>query len=369
MIVKPMSRLAALMRTGVDFARKGPALRALLAILLLGPPQGACAMRDQDGWSTFKADYLAADGRVIDTGNGGVSHSEGQGYGMLLAEAHGDRAAFDRLWGWTGVNLMRDDVRLFRWRYDPRVPRSGADPNNATDGDILIAWALLRASRRWNDRSYAADSAAIRAAIAKRLVAEIGGRRVLLPGLDGFRQQDAVIYNPSYFVLPALQAFAAADPAGPWDRLIQDGLTVARDAQFGAQSLPADWVRISASGAVTPDPGHPPRFGFDAVRAPLYLVWGGVAGQAPATASARFWRRYEGANWPPPAWIDVQTGAKAAFPLSPGGQAVARLVADLPAQKLKPAPEDYYSAALGLLAEQAARERRSRGASQGPVRP
>lgn len=368
-IAEPWSRLTALIQTGVAGARRGSALPALLAVLLLAPFQGACAMKDQEGWSAFKAAYVAADGRVVDTGNGGVSHSEGQGYGMLLAEAHGDRATFDQLWGWTGVNLMRQDVRLFRWRYDPRAVQAVADPNNATDGDIFIAWALLRASKRWNEQSYAADSKAIRTAIAQRLVAEIGGRQVLLPGLDGFRQKDAVIYNPSYFVLPALQDFAAADPGGPWARLIRDGLTVARDAGFGQESLPADWVRIDVSGAVAPDPGRPPRFGFDAVRAPLYLVWGGVADQAPATTAARFWRRYEGADWPPPAWIDIQTGDKAPFPLSPGGQAVARLVADLPKQKLEPAREDYYSAALGLLAERAARERRSQGASQGPARP
>jgi endoglucanase len=344
-------------------------LRVLLVALLVGLPETACAVKDHKDWRAFKAAYVAADGRVVDTGNGGISHSEGQGYGMLLAEAHGDRATFDRLWGWTGVSLMRDDVRLFRWRYDPRAAGAVADPNNATDGDIFIAWALLRASRRWKEQSYAADSKAIRAAIAQRLVAEIGGRRVLLPGMDGFRQKDGVIYNPSYFVLPALQDFADADPSGPWERLIRDGLTVARDAGFGQQTLPADWVRIDDSGAVTPAPGHPPRFGFDAVRAPLYLVWGGATGQASATTAARFWRGYEGATWPPPAWVDVQTGEKAAFPLSPGGQAVARLVADLPAQKLKPAREDYYSAALGMLAERAAQERRSRGASQGPVRP
>jgi endoglucanase len=343
-------------------------LRALLAVLVLALPQAACAMEDQQAWSAFKAAYVADDGRVVDTGNGGISHSEGQGYGMLLAEAHGDRATFDRLWGWTGVNLMRDDVRLFRWRFDPKAGGAAADPNNATDGDLFIAWALMRAAERWKEPSYAKDSKAIRAAIAQRLVVEIGGRQVLLPGLDGFRQRDAVLYNPSYFVLPALRDFAAADPAGPWERLIRDGLTVARDAGFGQQSLPADWVRIDASGAVTPDPSRPPRFGFDAVRAPLYLVWGGVTGQAPATTVGRFWRRYEGARWPPPAWVDVQTGEEAGFPLSPGGQAVARLVAGLPAQTLKPAHEDYYSAVLGLLAERAAEERRPEGASQGPVR-
>jgi endo-1,4-beta-D-glucanase Y len=352
------------------FARRRQVL--LVGVAVLAVPQVACAMKDQRDWRSFKAVYLATDGRVVDTGNGGISHSEGQGFGMLLAEAHGDRAAFDRLWKWTSAHLARPDVRLFRWRYDPK-PGAAVDPNNATDGDIFIAWALLRASRRWKAPRYAVDSAAIRAAIAGKLVADIGDRKVLLPGMDGFHQKDAIVYNPSYFVLPALQDFVAVDPQGPWGRLIRDGLTVARDAQFGDQSLPADWVRIDASGAVTPDPARPPRFGFDAVRAPLYLVWGGVTGQASATTAARYWRRFEGARWPPPAWLDVESGAAAEFPLSAGGQAVARLVADLPSPnplatlKVDPAQGDYYSAVLGLLAECARRERRQ-GATEGPVR-
>lgn len=354
------------------FAQRRQVLRILAGVAVLASPQAACAMKDRGDWRAFKSAYLAADGRVVDTGNGGISHSEGQGFGMLLAEAHNDRAAFDRLWKWTGANLARPDVRLFRWRYDPK-PGSKVDPNNATDGDIFIAWALLRASKRWKTPRYATDSAAIRAAIAGKLIADIGERRVLLPGMDGFRQKDAVLYNPSYFVLPALQDFDDADPEGPWDRLISDGLTVARDAQFGEQSLPTDWVRIDASGAVAPDPGRPPRFGFDAIRAPLYLVWGGVTGQASATTAARYWRRFEGERWPPPAWVDVESGAVAEFPLSAGGEAVARLVADLPARssllgsKSKAVHGDYYSAVLGLLAERALRERRE-GATQGPVR-
>jgi len=36
----------------------------------------------------------------------GISHSEGQGYGMLLAVAADDRPTFDLLWGWTRAQLM-----------------------------------------------------------------------------------------------------------------------------------------------------------------------------------------------------------------------------------------------------------------------
>ena len=32
-------------------------------------------------WQAFKTRFVSADGRVIDTGNGNITHSEGQGYG------------------------------------------------------------------------------------------------------------------------------------------------------------------------------------------------------------------------------------------------------------------------------------------------
>ena len=33
----------------------------------------------------------------MDTGNAGISHSEGQGWGLILAAAAGDRPAFDQI--------------------------------------------------------------------------------------------------------------------------------------------------------------------------------------------------------------------------------------------------------------------------------
>src|SRR5690606_25275712 len=41
-------------------------------------------------WTDFRTRFIADDGRVVDTGSGGVSHSEGQGWSMLFAEANDD---------------------------------------------------------------------------------------------------------------------------------------------------------------------------------------------------------------------------------------------------------------------------------------
>ncbi len=75
---------------------------------------------------------------VIDDGNDGISHSEGQAYGLLLAQALGDRDAFRRIEGWTQSKLAirPDGLMAWKWQAD-----GVADLRNATDGDILRAWA------------------------------------------------------------------------------------------------------------------------------------------------------------------------------------------------------------------------------------
>ena len=249
-------------------------------------------------------------------------------------------------------------MRLFSWRYDPKSPAPVADPNNATDGDIFIAWALLRAGRRWRDAGYLTASADIRAAIAQRLIVQVGGRVLLLPALDGFQSADGIIYNPSYFVLPALNEFAAADPNGPWRTVAASGQELAQKALFGPDGLPVDWVRVGIDGQVSPAPGKPPLFGFDAVRAPLYMVWGGAADHPQALSAGRFWSRWYKAGKRPPAWIDVTTGQTAPFALSAGGDAAAAVVLhDKTVRRgASQADSSYYPAVLQLLADLAARE-------------
>jgi endoglucanase len=322
-------------------------------------PVASCPATPAIDWTEFKADYVTGDGRVLDIEAGGISHTEGQGWGMLLAEASGDREGFDRLWAWTQARLARPDVRLFAWKYDPAQPPDAQDRNNATDGDIFIAWALLKAARRWNAPAYAEASAEIRGAIASRLIVQAGGLSLLLPGLDGFAAADHVIYNPSYFVLPALNAFAAADPQGPWTGLIRDGLVWADRVRAGTDRLPPDWVSIGPDGALSPAPGKPFRFGFDAMRAPLYLVWGG-AGRHPQVASARrFWAAHSRGDQRPPAWIDLVSGETAPYPLSPGGGAIAQLLINgaSVAPQAPAGEKTYYSSVLFRLTALARSER------------
>ena len=50
-----------------------------------------------DAWRMYVKRFVSPQGRVIDDANGDISHSEGQGYAMLIAARLKDRATFDRL--------------------------------------------------------------------------------------------------------------------------------------------------------------------------------------------------------------------------------------------------------------------------------
>ncbi|AWK88298.1 endoglucanase [Azospirillum thermophilum] len=337
--------------------RQAMAAAGLLAALPLAAPAPARARPfGPADWHDYARRFLTADGRIVDTGNKGVSHSEGQGYGMLLAVAADDRAAFDRLWEWTRRTLMVRDDGLVAWRWQPEGGVS--DRNNASDGDILIAWALLRAADRWKADAYRTAAAAIVKALAAGVVAEQAGMTVLLPGRDGFRKPNGLILNPSYWVFPALRAFAALPDGGVWNRVLDSGLVLLAKARFGGYQLPPDWLLLDAKGGVALADGFRKQYGYDAVRVPLYLAWDGFRDPYYFRPFAALAAKYGSGALP--ATVSLPGGTTAQVPASVGMMAVYRLAAAVagggPAVTVPPpaADEDYYSTTLLHLSALAA---------------
>lgn len=112
----------------------------------------------------------------------------------------------------------------------------------------------------------------------------------------------------SYYVWPALQAFARLDQ-GSWGAVIQSGMQLLAAASFGRYRLPADWVEVSDDGRVSPVHDKPPRFGFDAIRVSLYLALTGRKDSL--NRFSAFWYGYLRAGRPIPAWIDLVTDEQA----------------------------------------------------------
>ena len=326
-------------------------LLVLLGLASMPASANANFAAGDPGWEAYKKRFLLPEGRIVDTANNNISHTEGQGWGMFLAVQFNDRKAFDRIWQWTEAHLARQDIALYAWRYDPNAQPPVADNNNATDGDLFAAWSLQLAADRWGDERYAQRSEAIRGAIRDHLIADVGGYQVLLPGLDGFRHKTFTDINLSYWVIPALRDFAARHPDEPWLAVIDSGRQLLERAQFGSNQLPADWLRLQTSGELRPAEGWPPRFGFENIRTPLYFTWGGLRDIDTLEDIARFWDQPA-----PPAWVDVESGDTADYPISQGGKAISALLSGRPwAIDITPAAgENYYSATLLLLTRVAA---------------
>jgi endo-1,4-beta-D-glucanase Y len=329
-------------------------LGGLGAGLLLGRGAAAQAALERQEWQIFHRRFVS-DGRVVDTGNRGVSHSEGQGWGMYAAARLDDRAAFDRLWGWTRAHLRRPQDALHAWRWRPGAAMPVDDLNNAVDGDLFIAAALVMAGERWGEEALAAQGQAVARDILRLCTRRLGDRLVLLPGAQGFERRDELVVNPSYYAFPALRCLAAALPDPGWLALAAGGLGLLRRARFGRWQLPPDWIALGRGGTPSLPGSWQPRFSYDAVRVPLYLAWAGMA-EEPAVAQAiAFWTDPRHHQFP--AWTDLTTNAVSPYPAPSGMQAVAAAAmaarggvttpGDIPLVAHAP---DYYSGMLTLLA-------------------
>ena len=314
------------------------------------------------GWSEYKARFVAADGRVVDDANGDVSHSEGQGYAMLLAVAADDAVAFARLWGWTSRELYRRPDGLASWRWVPNAVPHVSDPNNATDGDLLVAWALLRAAKRWDGPDYRDASRRIALAVGRHATFPSRFGPALKPGASGFDaagMADGPVVNPSYWVFPALAALPEVAPEVDWAGLTRTGLAVIEASRFGPGDLPTDWV--SLKGTPAPAKGFPHEFGYNALRVPLYLAWGGVGTPERLAPFLRLAR--DGAV---PTVVDVATGLPGAPLREAGYRAVFALAACAAGEPAGPpaqpggTDDHYYPSSLRLLAALAAADRNLR---------
>jgi len=304
-------------------------------------------------WQAYKAHFVTQQGRVVDTGNNMISHSESQGYGMLLAVAANDRVAFELIWGWTRANLMVRDDELTAWRWDPKSRPAVADMNNASDGDVLIAWALTEAAEYWNDVSYRAA--------ARRLAVEVGRKLVLwkapqgalmLPAVASFSAEerpDGPVINLSYWIFPAFARLPLVAPEMDWSGLIQSGLSLVKSARFGASGLPSEWISAKTS-SLHPADGFPPIFSYNAIRIPLYLAWAGIGDRDIFTPFAKIWAHQNMIGS-----IDTATGRLTESMTENGYRALPALMncvldgTPMPKEMSAPLIENYYPATLRLL--------------------
>ncbi|NBJ10487.1 glycosyl hydrolase family 8 [Microvirga arsenatis] len=307
-------------------------------------------------WEAYRFRFVEDNGRVVDTANGQISHSEGQGYGLLLALAAADRRSFEQIWNFTFTELLIRDDGLAAWKWDPNGKPRVTDRNNATDGDILIAYALAKAGSAWQEPRYTKAAQNLARAIGKSTFARSGRSLVLLPGAQGFgsgERPDGPVVNLSYWVFEAFPVLAALAPEYEWDRVWRDGVLLLQQATSGRIRLPADWISLENGLQPKPADGFPPEFGYNSLRIPLYLLRAGMTDLEWLRALKQRWSaESEGV-----AVVNVVTGQvrerlnDRGYGILPAALACALEGTPVPAPLRAFEPGHYYPSTLHLLAK------------------
>ncbi|MFN4102401.1 MAG: glycosyl hydrolase family 8, partial [Pararhodobacter sp.] len=252
---------------------------------------GDLSRRAAPVWAAWKEAFLQPDGRVVDGLQRNASHSEGQGYGALLATEFGDQEAFARIIDWSEQHLSIRGDGLLAWRYLPDEANPVPDMNNASDGDLFYAWALVRAATKFNERGFLVRAQQIAAALAERCIVPSranAGETIFLPAAQGFVHDDRVIFNPSYIMPLAMREVAAGTGVVELAQTAQhaEGILM-RLAENGPVG---DWMQVTADG-IAPAEGFSNDAGYEAMRVPLYLVWSGLNRHPAVTQMRRVYDR------------------------------------------------------------------------------
>lgn len=253
-----------------------PIRHALLFFALLLSVGSSVATPCGENWPRFKAAYISSDGRVIDYHNNQITHSEGQGFALIVALICDDKEMFDKLLTWSENNLGTG-LKAWKWGFNGQQ-WTILDKNNATDGDILHAWALLKAAEKWQNSLYANKGSEI---IDMLKACCIGGDGILLPGESGFIKPEGRIINLSYYIFPAFHDFIRLDAlnAELWKQTTQTGLKLINQSRDTHTGLPPDWLMINNDHTLIPYPEGHSIFGYEAIRIPLYLSAAGKTAQ------------------------------------------------------------------------------------------
>ena len=232
-------------------------------------------------WSEYKELFITAEGRVIDKKNSNVTHSEAVAYGMYLAIKNHDMQTFEKIHAWYKKNLLKNKYNLICWKWGKT--KSGSfqvlDSNNASDGDIWIAYDNLLAYEITKNKQYRQEALELMHSIKEHLLLQHNQKVYLLPGSYGFETETHFEVNLSYYLFFIFDKFYEIDHDKIWKRLKKDGIDLLHRARFSSLALNPDWISIEKkSDTITVAKNA--LFGYDALRIPLNILMSNMKNRA-----------------------------------------------------------------------------------------
>lgn len=197
--------------------------------------------------------------RVVNPQNDNATVSEGMGYGLLFSVAADDFKNYEKLWNYTRSYL--DENGLMNWKIDSNGKVTGL--GSATDADQDIAYSLLLAAKKWNNKGYYNEAIIMINAIKMK---EIASDYVILPG-DSWGNK-SIPLNLSY--ISPLYYSKFGDVSGNkdfWKEVLTTNIGLLRNNVNQKTGLFPDWINTEGYPQFKKD-----QFGYDAIRVPIRLL-------------------------------------------------------------------------------------------------
>ncbi len=225
------------------------------------------------GWDEYKSLFIATDGRVIDKTNNNITHSEAIGYALYFALKNNDTKTFKSVYRWYKNNLKKNKYGLIPWKWgeDKEHKWHILENNNATDGDLWIAYDSLLMYEKSKNEYYKQEALALLGAIKKNLLLHVKAKVFLLPAKEGFNKKESFEINLSYYLFFIFEKFQEYDNNPIWKQLQKDGITLLQRARFSPLKLHSDWISV-AKKSLKISLGKNACFGYDALRIPLNIL-------------------------------------------------------------------------------------------------
>lgn len=232
----------------------------------LGKPNKFNFEQLKKSYNYYKKHYVSDEGRVMDPDRNNITVSEGQSYMLFMSLVVNDKKTFDLVYDWTKNNLGRKDgLYSWKWGKNEKGEYKVLDSNSATDADIHIARALIKAYEKWKKEEYLDEAMNCINGIWRKETKRVGKHRVLMPGAVQ-TQSPSIMVNPSYFTPYSFRVFKKYDKRHNWNELI-DSSYYYLFASSGktATKLPPNWFFIK-NGEIVLEGNEHSDFSYDAIR-------------------------------------------------------------------------------------------------------
>lgn len=250
-----------------------------------GPTGTPKPMSAQAAAQRFLSTYVNADGAVLRKGEHDDVVSEGQAYGMLIAELGGREDLARTIWTWTKQHLQRPDG-LLSWNAD--AAGKVLDSASASDADILTAYALLRYDGPQPGPLHQ-DGDRLAAAVLDHESAQTPRGPVPLGGPWAVGD-DRPKVDPSYWMPGVYTALAKLTGDQRWTQAATATVALVDRASGSGKDLPPDWALLDGDGYTpTASAGNRAQYGADAQRLPIWFGYG--CSRTAQGIAARWWDR------------------------------------------------------------------------------